>query len=124
MKTETTYAPPFQDRQFFANTMAFSTGPVELHHRIKNDDAIVIVDLREPEDFQKGHVPGAINIPKAQWATAQGLKKDTLNILYCSSMVCDLVADAAIHWAVQGFRVMEMQGGFESWKKNGLPVET
>ena len=124
MNTEATYAPPFQAREFFANKMAFTTGPAELYHRIKSGHDIVIVDVREPKDFQKGHLPGAINIPKAQWTTAKGFKNDTLNVLYGYSGVCDLVANAAVHWAVQGFRMMEMHGGFESWKENKLPIET
>src|SRR5882762_10511349 len=123
MKTETATYDSARAKQFFANKMAFTTGPVELNHRIEHKDNIVIVDVREPEDYRKGHIPNAINLPKARWQSAEGLRKDSLNVLYCYSVVCHLAANAAVELAGRGFPVMEMDGGFDAWKENELPVK-
>jgi rhodanese-related sulfurtransferase len=104
--------------------MAFTTGPVELDHQIEEGDDIAIVDVREEEDYRKGHVPGALNLPQDRWHSAEGiLRRDSTNILYCYSPTCHLAAKAAVQFAEQGYHVMEMDGGFEAWKHNKLKTE-
>jgi rhodanese-related sulfurtransferase len=111
--------------QYFTNKMKYTTGPVELSHRIEeNHDDIQIIDVRAEKDYQKGHIPGAVNLPQEQWDNAQGLSKDKTNIVYCYSHVCHLAAKAGMHFASQGYPVMEMDGGFQAWKDNQLNVET
>jgi rhodanese-related sulfurtransferase len=109
-------------KHFFADKMAFTTGPVEISHRIVKKEDVVIIDVRESKDFMKGHVPGAINLPQDNWSTLAGLRRDTMNIIYCYSQNCHLGADAAMQFAAKGYSVMEMNGGFESWKENGLKI--
>src|SRR3954453_23554845 len=65
---------------FFEDKMSFTTGPVELEHRIKDGDDIVVVDVRDADDYAKGHIPGAINLPRGTWENPQGLSKDKVNI--------------------------------------------
>ncbi len=124
MITATEVNDPAKAREYFADKLAFTTGPVELHHRLEEDQDVVVVDVRYAEDYAKGHVPGAINLPKDQWESAEGLRKDTLNILYCYTQQCHLAASAAVQLAEKGYPVMEMDGGFEAWKENDLEVET
>ena len=114
---------PARAREYFADKMAFTTGPVELHRNLGDGNDIVVVDVREAEDYEKGHIPGAINLPHDRWGTAQGLKKDTLNVLYCYSHVCHLAATAAVEFAGKGYPVMEMDGGFDAWQENDLEIE-
>src|SRR5688572_2816324 len=84
-------------RQFFADKMAFTTGPVEVSHELEHGaDNIVVVDVRAEEDYRKGHVPGAINLPRERWDSAEGLQKDKLNVVYCYAHVCHLGAAAAL----------------------------
>jgi rhodanese-related sulfurtransferase len=109
-------------RQFFADKMAFTTGPVEISHLIGKKADIVIIDVREAKDFKKGHVPGAINLPQEKWGTLAGLRRDTMNIIYCYAQNCHMGAHAAMQFAAKGYSVMEMDGGFESWEENGLKI--
>ncbi len=123
MATELRKNDPAQARQYFADKLAFTTGPVELARNLNRSD-ITVIDVREAEDYRKGHVPGAINLPHDKWNSLDGLRKDTLNILYCYTQQCHLAATAAVEFAEKGFSVMEMDGGFEAWKENELEVES
>ena len=115
---------PEKARQHFVDKMAFTTGPVEVAYNLKRGTDLTVIDVREEEDFAKGHVPGAINLPHDRWSTFDGLRKDTLNVLYCYSSVCHLAATAAVEFASKGYSVMEMDGGFEAWKENDLEIES
>jgi rhodanese-related sulfurtransferase len=113
---------PAKAREYFENKMAFTTGPVELQRAMKSGD-VNVVDVRAAEDFNKGHVPGAKNLPKERWNSLEGLDRDKTNVLYCYSQVCHLAATAAVEFAGDGFSVMELEGGFDAWKKMEMPVE-
>jgi rhodanese-related sulfurtransferase len=114
---------PRRAEEYFANKNAFTTGPVEVSRRIEKGENIVIIDVREEEDFRKGHVPGAVSLPESQWQTLQGLCKDVPNILYCYSQTCHLASRAAQLFSHEGYMVMEMEGGFEAWEQNRLQLE-
>jgi rhodanese-related sulfurtransferase len=124
MKTSMNIPDPAKAKAFFENKVSFTTGPVELDRMLKNHENINVIDVRAEEDYQKGHIPGAINLPKDKWHTFEGLGKDKTNILYCYSMVCHLAASAAVKFAERGYPVMELDGGFDQWKDNDLEVET
>ena len=111
-------------RKFFEDKITFTTGPVELDHMIKEDEDINIVDVRAAEDYEEGHIPGAVNLPRQKWETFDGLEKDKTNVLYCYSHVCHLAARAAVEFAGKGYPVMEMDGGFKAWKESELEIES
>ncbi len=114
---------PEKARQYFADKLAFTTGPVELAYNLKQPTNLQVIDVRAADDYNKGHVPGAINLPQEKWSTAAGLRKDALNVLYCYTQQCHLAASAAVEFAAKGYPVMEMDGGFEAWKENELEIE-
>jgi len=115
---------PTRAKAFFEQKVAFTTGPVELDQLLKNDpNHVTVIDVREAEDFAKGHIPGAINVPKADWNSAAELSKDKTNVVYCYSQVCHLGAKACVAFASKGFPVMELEGGFEGWKEHDMQIE-
>jgi len=115
---------PAMARAYFESKLAFTTGPVELDRWIRTgEDNLVVVDVRAAEDFAKGHIPGAINIPKEKWGRLQGLAKDKTNVVYCYTQQCHLAANACVQFAAAGFPVMELEGGFENWKEHELDIE-
>jgi len=123
MATELKKNDPNKAKEYFADKMAFTTGPVELSRNLRRAD-IAVIDVRAAEDFEKGHIPGAINLPQGRWASCEGLRKDALNVLYCYSQVCHLAATAAVEFAGKGYSVMEMDGGFEAWKEYDMEIES
>jgi rhodanese-related sulfurtransferase len=115
---------PAAARSYFETKLAFTTGPVEVDKWIKSaEDNLVVVDVREAQDFGKGHIPGAINVPKEQWNDLTGLAKDRTNVVYCYSQQCHLAANACARFAAKGYPVMELEGGFEAWKELQLDIE-
>jgi len=115
---------PARAKAYFEDKLAFTTGPVELDRWIKTgQDNLVIVDVRAAEDFAKGHIPGAINVPKEKWDNPQGLNRDKTQVVYCYTQQCHLAANACVRFAGKGYPVMELEGGFETWKENELDVE-
>ena len=109
-------------REHFAAKQSFTTGPHELLGMIDRREDVVIVDVRFPTDYRKAHVPGAVNLPKGKWQNVAGLSKEKLNVLYCYNQTCHLAAEAAIELLAQGYRVVEMEGGFATWEANGYPL--
>jgi rhodanese-related sulfurtransferase len=118
-----TITSPSKAHEYFKAKMEFTTGPVELDHMLKNHDNVNVVDVRAREDYEREHIPGAVNLPKGQWETCAGLNEDAVNIVYCYSEVCHLAAAAAMEFSERGYPVMELEGGFEGWKEHNFPVE-
>jgi rhodanese-related sulfurtransferase len=110
-------------RDYFAQKLAFVTGPVEVDGMIRRGEAVTPIDVRSPADFEAGHVPGAINLPQGKWHTLAGVRRDRTAILYCYNQTCKLAAAAAVELASRGVSVLEMEGGFDAWQKYGLEVE-
>ena len=123
MSTELKKNDPRQAREYFENKTKFTTGPGELNQQLEDHADLIVVDVRDAKDFEKGHIPGAISLPREQWDSAEGLSKDKLNVLYCYTHVCHLAAVGAVKFAAQGYPVMEMDGGFAEWKEMDLEVE-
>jgi rhodanese-related sulfurtransferase len=103
----------------FASWRIPTTHPAELNVMLRRNEDIVVVDVRETEDYERGHVPGALNLPPGQWQASEFLCEDALNIIYGYSERCQL---AARTFAGKGYRVIEMAGGFEAWKSNNFEI--
>lgn len=123
MNTTMTIPDPAKARAYFEDKITFTTGPVELDRMLKEHQNINVIDVRAEEDYRKGHIPGAINLPHEKWGSAEGLSKDKTNVVYCYTQVCHLAAKAAHVFAGKGYPVMELEGGFETWKEHDLEIE-
>jgi rhodanese-related sulfurtransferase len=94
----------------------------ELDSLLRAGEALV-VDVREPDEFAAGHIPGAINLPLSTFQASQlphpAGKRLILNCLggKRSGMALDqcAVAEAQVD--------THLAGGFGAWAKAGLPVE-
>src|ERR1700680_314576 len=77
-------------KRYFARKLAFTTGPIELSHWLKERKDIKVVDVRDAKSYAKGHIPGAVNLPKEKWHKLTPLDKNKANIVYCYTQVCHL----------------------------------
>jgi rhodanese-related sulfurtransferase len=114
---------PEKAAKYFTDKVTYTTGPAELNAMLKRQEAITVVDVRAPEDYQKGHIPGAMNMPKGTWNNVARLDKARTTVVYCYSEVCHLAASAAREFALSGYPVMELEGGWEEWSRMQMPAE-
>jgi rhodanese-related sulfurtransferase len=110
-------------RLFFDDLLDYTRGPVELSRMIEEGQRMNIIDVRRAEDYAKGHLPGAVNLPEENWSTFKGLSKDRPNIVYCYSQVCQISIRAAKYFVEHEFPTILLTGGIEEWQKRNLPVE-
>lgn len=116
--------------KYFEDKLNFTANPGSLKNVIEGKVEGVIIDLRRKEDFDRGHVPGAINLPfdkydgfEGQQTEFPGLSKSKINYLYCYEMLCNLSQKAAKKFAGLGYPVKEVEGGFKAWEEHKYPVE-
>ncbi|MFA7658146.1 MAG: rhodanese-like domain-containing protein [Candidatus Gastranaerophilaceae bacterium] len=103
---------------FFAEKLAFTLGPVELKKMLA-DKKVKLIDVRRKEDFDEGHIPEAISIPKEELkARLAELSKGDIHVICCYNQQCHLAAAAALTLAQNGYPVMELDGGFQTWKED------
>ena len=83
----------------------------------------MILDVREPEEFARGHVPKAMNLPQADLATRlEELPRDRPIMTICQSGMRSL--RSAQFLRQQGFeQVVSVAGGTAEWRASGRPVE-
>ena len=84
----------------------------------------VLVDVREPEEYVAGHVPGAVNIPQADLATRlEELPRDQRLLVICQLGMRSLRAAQFLRQA--GFtQVATVTGGVSAWFTGGRPMVT
>jgi len=101
--------------------------PVARHDllaRVRNG-LVDVLDVRPPEEFSAGHVPGAINVPlKALESRLADLDPEHEIVAYCRGPHCILAFDAVALLRQEGFRAFRLEDGFPEWQHAGLPVET
>jgi len=88
----------------------------------------VIVDVREPEEYLAGHIPGAINIPRGLLEFRVDAHPILCDRVCTIIMQCQSGGRSALATATMqklGYKnVINLAGGFAAWKAAGLPVET
>ena len=96
----------------------------ELVERLEGEDVPVILDVRSPEEYAEGHIPGAINVPYDQIAVNLDSLESFLTaeiVVYCRTGRRAGVAENALREA--GFtRVLDLEGHMTSWNEAELPV--
>ena len=88
------------------------------------DGTVTVLDVRPEDEFQLGHIPGAINMPVERLSERLvELPKDREIVAYCRGPYCVFSFEAETILRRQGFGVHRLEQGFPQWKAAGLPVE-
>lgn len=94
------------------------------HKLDQGDERFVLIDARHEDAYQEGRIPGArfidVDQPVADWDLGS---KEKVYVFYCYSELCHRAAWACLNAALDGYRVMELHGGFEGWEGYPMPVE-
>ncbi len=99
---------------------------LERFEEMRKGKDVVVLDVRTPEEFAEGHVPGAVNVPIAADDFEQrvaALEKDKTYLVMCgvgvrSKTACGKMKDLNLK------AVYDFSGGMKAWKGAGKPVES
>lgn len=95
----------------------------ELLAKVK-DNLVTVLDVRPKEEFNEGHVAGAVNIPMNELEQhLQNFNPAQEIVAYCRGPHCILAFDAVAQLRKNGFKARRLDAGFPEWKVAGLPVE-
>lgn len=93
------------------------------------DGSALLIDARDPNEYQAGHLPGALNLPDTTFAQTftelgDSLPREVPLIVYCQGGPCD-----QSHHVLEDLSRFDFQnlilypGGWNEWKQKGYPVE-
>jgi molybdopterin/thiamine biosynthesis adenylyltransferase/rhodanese-related sulfurtransferase len=97
---------------------------VEAHERLEASDDSVFVDVREPDEWDEGHIPGAIYTGRGRLEQRiEGLVPDKSRplVVYCSAGNRSAFASKVLE-ELGYVDVVNLAGGFSDWKRNGYDV--
>lgn len=85
---------------------------------------VVVLDVRPPEEFAAGHLPGAVNIPVHELEKRlKELPKRQEVIAYCRGPYCLMSYDAVSLLRRKGRKARRLEAGLPEWRAAGLPIE-
>ncbi|MFO1464474.1 MAG: rhodanese-like domain-containing protein [bacterium] len=97
--------------------------PKEIQERLQDkEQPVCLIDVRSPDEFASGHVPGARCVPLENLETEfQSVPKDDWILVACQSGRRSQAAADRLRG--MGFlHVAQLEGGFQAWSQAGLPV--
>lgn len=84
----------------------------------------ILLDVRPRQEFEAGHLRGAINIPIDELQDRLSeLPRDRQVITYCRGEYCLFADEAAELLRANGFDVARLEGGWPEWQSEGRPVQ-
>lgn len=90
---------------------------------LMNADEAVLVDVRAANDFQAGHVHGAINIPHTKIATRLSeIEKHREKVVVLTDQMGQHAGGVGKEMTKQGYTVRRLSGGMSEWQQQNMPV--
>jgi rhodanese-related sulfurtransferase len=84
---------------------------------------VTVLDVRPTEEYEGGHIPGAVSIPLDELAARLAELPDGGQIVaYCRGVYCVLAHDAVALLRRRGRRAQRLADGMLEWRLAGLPV--
>jgi rhodanese-related sulfurtransferase len=124
--TQIPAAAPERSAAHFEAQLTFETDCWDTHDALSSGSpGFVLLDVRSPALFAKGHVPGSLNLPHAKIIESKlrEYPKSTLFVTYCAGPHCNGAARAAARLARLGFAVKVMAGGMTGWIEEGFELK-
>jgi rhodanese-related sulfurtransferase len=109
----------------FRDKLAFETDAWDLNEMLRNGENVVVIDARAETAFVQEHIPGAISLPHRTMnaVSTRDFDRSALYITYCDGIGCNASTKGALKLAELGFRVKELIGGLDWWKRDGYATE-
>lgn len=118
-------APSDLAQAHFSAEFCYETDCWDVHDGLANGADFVLIDVRNPVLFAKGHVPGAVNLPHGKMIASKMAQwpQDTVFVTYCAGPHCNGAARGALRLAELGRPVKIMAGGVTGWIDEGFDLE-
>ena len=109
----------------YADKLAYEIDSWDLKLALERGDKLTVVDARSPAAYATEHIPGAINIPHRlmDQATTSTIDRSSMVVTYCDGIGCNASTKGALNMTKLGFKVKELMGGLDWWKRDGYPTE-
>ncbi|MCZ7462278.1 rhodanese-like domain-containing protein [Streptomyces sp. WMMC940] len=121
-------APPPAALAYFRQArLACETDPFDVYHDLASRaGGFVLVDARTTDVYDEECLPGALSMPHERMTgeVLRMLDPAPVYVTYGWGPACNAGTRAAAHLAAAGFRVKEMIGGLEYWKRQNYPTTT
>jgi len=115
----------FQDFVREAQVRIREISAEDVLRKVQRGERLVVLDVREPDEYQRGHLPGAISIPRGviEGQAPQLLRDPGAEIVvYCASGMRSALAADTLQQMGYG-NLHSMAGGFRDWSQIGGPVD-
>lgn len=117
-------APSNIAQEHFSAEFSFETDCWDVHDALARGADFVLLDVRSPALYAKGHIPGAVGLPRGK-ITANRMSEwpeDTIFVTYCAGPHCNGAARGALRLAGLGRPVKIMAGGITGWLDEGFEL--
>lgn len=96
----------------------------EVLNQLLDEDRVTVIDVRPPEEFSAGHLPGARSVPlESLKEKMQDFPRDRPVIAYCRGRYCLLAEIAVDVLENSGFEATRFADGVIEWRDAGLDIE-
>ncbi|MGH8806685.1 MAG: rhodanese-like domain-containing protein [Noviherbaspirillum sp.] len=110
--------------QHYLDKLAYETDSSDLNAALKANENIIVIDARSAEVYAIEHIPGAVSLPHRTMSeeTTRHLDRNALIVTYCDGIGCNASTKGALNMTRLGFKVKELKGGLDWWKRDGYPT--
>lgn len=125
--TDVPAADPRDALDHFQRLLAYETDCSDVHAALAaGHEGFVVLDVRSPELYAAGHVPGAVNLPhrRINERNLATFPPDALFVVYCSGPHCNGADRGAVALARLGRKVKKMIGGITGWLDERYELST
>ena len=118
-------AKSYEDLVSEAKAETEQTDAASVHDAVESDGDVTVLDVREPDEFEAGHIPGAKPLPRGllEYNAAEELPdKDARIVVHCALGGRGSLAAKSLK--EMGYtNVANMEGGLSAWREKGYEVE-
>ncbi len=106
---------------YYQQKLNYEMDSADLFEVFENNEPIKVIDTRKEAAFLEEHIPNAISFPHRDMdeESVFGLDKSVLYVTYCDGIGCNASTKGALKLAQYGFKVKELIGGLDWWKRDG-----
>lgn len=107
--------------KLFTGVQINDVSPSEAQKKLSQKQKPFLLDVRQPEEYRSGHIPGAKLIPLGELCSRMNeLPKGREILVVCHSGNRSLSATRQL--ANAGYNAVNVRGGLNAWSRAGLPV--